>query len=145
MSIWRTVATPEEVERLARGTFAARIGIRIADIGPDYLRATMPVTPELHQPYGVLHGGVSVALAETVGSVAANLCIDVERQQCFGQEINANHLRSVKSGVLTATARPYHIGSRSHVWSIEIRDELERLVCISRLTIAVVPRREPGS
>ena len=145
MSIWRTVASPEEIERLVRGTFAARIGIRIAEVGPDYLRATMPVTPELHQPYGVLHGGVSVALAETVGSVAANLCIDLERQQCFGQEINANHLRSVKSGVVTATARPYHIGSRSHVWSIEIRDELNRLVCISRLTMAIVPRRESGS
>ena len=144
MSIWRTDATPEQIERLARGTFAARIGIRIAEIGPDYLRATLAVTPELHQPYGVLHGGVSVALAETVGSVAATLCIDVERQQCFGQEINANHLRPVASGVITATARPYHIGSRSHVWSIEIRDELERLVCISRLTMAIVPRRESG-
>jgi len=145
MSIWRTEATPEQIERLARGTFAARIGIRIAEVGPDYLRATLPITPELHQPYGVLHGGVSVALAETVGSVAANLCIDLERQQCFGQEINANHLRAVTSGVVTATARPYHIGSRSHVWSIEIRDERERLVCISRLTMAIVPRREPGA
>ncbi|HEX5462653.1 MAG TPA: hotdog fold thioesterase [Steroidobacteraceae bacterium] len=145
MSIWRTVATPEEIERLARGRFAARLGIRIAEVGPDYLRASMPVTPELHQPYGVLHGGVSVALAETVGSVAANLCIDLERQQCFGQEINANHLRPVVSGVITATARPYHIGSRSHVWSIEIRDELNRLVCISRLTMAIVPRRESGA
>ena len=145
MSIWRTEATPEQIERLARGTFAARIGIRIAEVGPDYLRATLPITPELHQPYGVLHGGVSVALAETVGSVAANLCIDLERQQCFGQEINANHLRAVTYGVVTATARPYHIGSRSHVWSIEIRDERERLVCISRLTMAIVPRREPGA
>src|SRR6185312_5093037 len=145
MSIWRTEATPEQIERLARGTFAARIGIRIAEVGPDYLRATLPITPELHQPYGVVHGGVSVALAETVGSVAANLCIDLERQQCFGQAINANHLRAVTSGVVTATARPYHIGSRSHVWSIEIRDERERLVCISRLTMAIVPRREPGA
>jgi 1,4-dihydroxy-2-naphthoyl-CoA hydrolase len=145
MSIWRTVATPEQIEHLARGTFAARIGIRIAEVGPDYLRATMPVTPELHQPYGVLHGGVSAALAETVGSVAANLCIDLERQQCFGQEINANHLRPVASGVVTATARPYHIGSRTHVWGIEIRDELNRLVCVSRLTVAVVPRREASA
>ncbi|MGH8181761.1 MAG: PaaI family thioesterase [Steroidobacteraceae bacterium] len=145
MSIWRTEATAEQIERLARGTFAARIGIRIAEVGPDYLRATLPITPELHQPYGVLHGGVSVALAETVGSVAANLCIDLEKQQCFGQEINANHLRAVTSGVITATARPYHIGSRSHVWGIEIRDERDRLVCISRLTMAIVPRRESGA
>jgi 1,4-dihydroxy-2-naphthoyl-CoA hydrolase len=142
MSIWRAEVTPEALEHLSRGTFADRIGIRITEIGPDYLRATLQVTPAVHQPYGVLHGGASVALAETAGSVAANLCIDGERLQCFGQEINANHVRAVVSGLITATARPYHIGSRSHVWSIEIRDEAGRLVCISRLTMAIVPRRE---
>jgi 1,4-dihydroxy-2-naphthoyl-CoA hydrolase len=145
MSIWRTEVTPELLERLSRGTFAERVGIRITEVGPDYLRATLPVTPAVHQPYGVLHGGVSAALAETVGSVAANLCIDGQRQQCLGQEINANHLRPVVSGLVTATARPYHIGSRSQVWGIEIRDEDGRLVCISRLTIAVVQRRESPS
>lgn len=145
MSIWRTEVTSELLERFSRGTFAERVGIRIVEVGPDYLRATLPVTPAVHQPYGVLHGGVSAALAETVGSVAANLCIDMERQQCFGQEINANHLRSVASGVVTATARPYHIGSRSQVWGIEIRDERERLICVARLTMAVVPRRETAS
>jgi len=145
MSIWRTEVTPEQLERLARGTFADRMGIRITEVGSDYLRATLPVTPALHQPYGVLHGGASVALAETVGSVAANLCIDGERLQCFGQEINANHLRAVTSGVITATARPFHIGSRSHVWGIEIRDEGGRLVCISRLTMAIVQRRDPAA
>jgi 1,4-dihydroxy-2-naphthoyl-CoA hydrolase len=145
MGIWRTEVTPEQLDRLSRGTFAEHIGIRISEIGPDYLRATMPVTPEVHQPYGVLHGGASAALAETVGSVAANLCVDVERQQCFGQEINANHLRSVSSGLLTATARPYHIGSRSHVWGIEIRDQHGKLVCVARLTMAIVPRRESPS
>lgn len=142
MSIWRTEVTPELLEDFSRGTFAERIGIRISEVGPDYLRATLKVTPDIHQPYGVLHGGVSVALAETVGSVAANLCIDPQRLACFGQEINANHLRSVTSGVITATARPYHIGSRSHVWGIEIRDERGRLVCVSRLTMAIVQRRE---
>lgn len=145
MSIWHTEVTPELLERFSRGTFAERLGIRITEVGPDYLRATLPVTAAVHQPYGVLHGGVSVALAETVGSVAANLCIDMERQQCFGQEINANHLRSIAAGVVTATARPYHIGGRSHVWGIEIRDERGRLICISRLTMAIVPRREPAS
>lgn len=145
MSIWRTEVTPEQLERLSRGTFADRIGIRVTEVGADYLRATLPVTPAVHQPYGVLHGGASVALAETVGSLAANLCIDGERFQCFGQEINANHLRAVPSGLITATARPYHIGSRSQVWGIEIRDEAGRLVCISRLTLAIVPRREPAS
>jgi 1,4-dihydroxy-2-naphthoyl-CoA hydrolase len=142
MSIWRTEVTPELLERFSRGTLAERIGIRITEVGPDYLRATLPVTPDVHQPYGVLHGGASVALAETVGSVAANLCVDTERLACFGQEINANHLRSVSTGVVTATARPHHIGSRSQVWGIEIRDERGRLVCISRLTMAIVPRRE---
>ncbi|MGA7540871.1 MAG: PaaI family thioesterase [Steroidobacteraceae bacterium] len=145
MSIWRTDVTPEQLERLSRGTFADRMGIRITEIGPDYLRATLPVTPAVHQPYGVLHGGASVALAETVGSVAANLCIDGERFQCFGQEINANHLRAVSSGLITATARPLHIGSRSHVWGIEIRDEGGRLVCVSRLTMAIVQRRDSAS
>jgi 1,4-dihydroxy-2-naphthoyl-CoA hydrolase len=141
MSIWRTEVTPELLEGLSRGTFAERIGIRITEIGPDYLRATMAVTPALYQPYGVLHGGASLALAETVGSVAANLCVDTQRLECFGQEINANHLRSISSGLVTATARPYHIGSRSHVWGIEIRDESGKLVCVARLTMAIVQRR----
>lgn len=145
MSIWRTEVTPELLEHFSRGTFAERIGIRITEVGPDYLRATLPVTPAVHQPHGVLHGGVSVALAETVGSAAANLCVDIERQQCLGQEINANHLRSVASGVVTATARPFHIGSRSQIWGIEIRDEHGSLVCVSRLTMAVVQRRESAA
>src|SRR5487761_295704 len=145
MSIWRTEVTPEKLERLSRGTFAERIGIRITEVGPDYLRATMPVTPDVHQPYGVLHGGASVALAETVGSVAANLCVDTERLECFGQEINANHLRSVSTDVVPATARPHHLGSRSQVWGIEIRDEQGRLVCVSRLTMAIVQRRQAAS
>jgi 1,4-dihydroxy-2-naphthoyl-CoA hydrolase len=89
---------------------------------------------------GILHGGASVALAETVGSVAANMCVDRELHVCLGQEINANHLRPVSSGVVTATARPYHIGNRSHVWHIEIHDERDKLVCISRLTMVVVDR-----
>ena len=142
MSIWRTEVTPELLERFSRGTLAERIGIRITEVGPDYLRATLPVTPDVHQPYGVLHGGVSAALAETVGSVAANLCVDTSRFVCLGQEINANHLRPVASGVLTATARAFHIGSRSQVWGIEIRDAAGRLTCVARLTLAVVARRE---
>ena len=145
MSIWRTQTSVEQlsVEQLqehSRNTLAETIGIRVTEIGPDFLRATMPVNPRTHQPMGVLHGGASVALAETVGSLAATLCIDRTRYVCLGQEINANHLRPVSSGTVTATARPFHIGKRSHVWSIEIRDEQEKLVCISRLTIAVVDR-----
>jgi 1,4-dihydroxy-2-naphthoyl-CoA hydrolase len=101
----------------------------------------MPVEPHTRQPMGYLHGGASLALAETVGSVAANLVVDRARQRCLGQEINANHLRPVSDGLVTATARPFHIGSRSQVWSIEIRDPEERLACISRLTMAVVDWR----
>lgn len=141
MSIWHHEVTPESLERVTGGSFAERIGIRITAVGSDYLRATLQVTPDLHQPYGILHGGISVALAETVGSLAAGLCVDPERFMCLGQEINANHLRPVSAGVITATARPFHIGHRSQVWGIEIRDEQGRLTCVSRLTMAVVTRR----
>lgn len=140
MSIWRIQASVEQLQEHSRNTLAETIGIRISQIGPDFLSATMPVTSTTHQPMGVLHGGASVALAETVGSLAANMCVDQERYVCMGQEINANHLRPVSSGLVTATARPYHIGRRTHVWSIEIRDEQQKLVCISRLTMAVVDR-----
>jgi 1,4-dihydroxy-2-naphthoyl-CoA hydrolase len=140
MSIWRIQTSVEQLREHSRETLADTIGIRVTEIGPDFLRATMPVNPRTHQPMGVLHGGASVALAETVGSLAATLCVDQKLYACLGQEINANHLRPVSSGIVTATARPYHIGKRSHVWHIEIRDEQERLVCVSRLTIAVVDK-----
>jgi 1,4-dihydroxy-2-naphthoyl-CoA hydrolase len=143
MHIWRIQTSVEQLQAHGRNTLADTIGIRVTEIGPDYLRATMPVNPKTHQPMGVLHGGASVALAETVGSLAANLCVDQQLYVCLGQEINANHLRPVTSGIVTATARPYHIGKRSHVWSIEIRDEQEKLVCVSRLTMAVVDRPKP--
>ncbi len=141
MSIWHASTTPEVLTERGRPTLPGHLGIRFTEIGPDYLRATMPVTAHTHQPFGVLHGGASVALAETVGSVAALLCVDGEKFMCLGQEINANHLRAVSAGTVTATARPFHIGARSHVWGIEIRDEEERLVCVSRITMAIVERR----
>ena len=140
MSIWRTAATPEELTERGRRTLPGYLGIRITEIGPDFLRASMPVNEHTHQPFGVLHGGASVALAETVGSLAAMLCIDPE-YLALGQDINANHLRSISSGLVIATARPFHLGRSSHVWHIEIRDEQDRLVCVSRLTMAVVERR----
>jgi 1,4-dihydroxy-2-naphthoyl-CoA hydrolase len=145
MGIWRTEKTLEQIRDYGRNTLAEHIGIRMTEIGPDYLRATMPVNQQVHQPTGVLHGGASVALAETVGSVAANLCVDMTTHMCLGQEINANHLRGVSSGLVTATARPFHIGTRSQVWHIEIRDEQDRLVCVSRLTMAVVQRNREAS
>jgi 1,4-dihydroxy-2-naphthoyl-CoA hydrolase len=141
MSIWHAATTPEFLTERGSKSLPGHLGIRITEIGPDYLRATMPVNAHTHQPFGVLHGGASVALAETAGSIAAMLCVDSEQYLVLGQEINANHLRAVSAGTVTATARPFHIGTRSQVWSIEIRDESERLVCVSRLTMAVVERR----
>ena len=140
MSIWRTTATPEELNQRGSRTMPGFLGIRVTEIGPDFLRATMPVNERTHQPFGVLHGGASVALAETVGSLAAMLSVD-PNYMVLGQDINANHLRSISSGLVVATARPFHLGRSSHVWHIEIRDEQERLVCVSRLTMAVVERR----
>ena len=140
MSIWRTRATPEELTERGSRTLPGYLGIRVTEIGADFLRATMPVNEHTHQPYGVLHGGASVALAETAGSLAAMLCIDAD-YLALGQDINANHVRSVSAGLVTATARPFHLGRSSHVWHIEIRDEQDRLVCVSRLTMAVVERR----
>jgi 1,4-dihydroxy-2-naphthoyl-CoA hydrolase len=139
--IWRVQATPEQLRARSRNTLAEWLDIRVTEIGPDYLRATMPVNSHTHQPQGILHGGASVALAETVGSLAANLCVDVTKYVCVGQEINANHLRPASSGLVTGTARPYHVGGRSHVWGIEIRDENDKLVCVSRITMAVVERK----
>ncbi|MCZ2222199.1 MAG: hotdog fold thioesterase [Chitinophagales bacterium] len=122
-------------------TLAEHLGIEISEIGNDFLKATMPVDKRTHQPYGLLHGGASVALAETVGSVASALVINKETQMCVGLDINANHIRSVKSGLVTATAKPLHIGSTTHVWEIKIVDENEKLVCISRLTVAVLKQK----
>jgi len=134
------MATPEELNERGSRTMPGFLGIRVTEIGPDFLRATMQVNERTHQPFGVLHGGASVALAETVGSLAAMLSVDPS-YMVLGQDINANHLRSISTGLVIATARPFHLGRSSHVWHIEIRDEQERLVCVSRLTMAVVERR----
>ena len=142
MSIWFQPVTPADLAGLHRGTLVEHLGIRITEVGEDYLAGTMPVDARTQQPLGILHGGASVTLAETLGSVAGTLCVDSRKLACVGQEINANHLRPVTSGVVTGTARPIHIGKRSQVWQIEIRDERARLICISRLTLAVVERDE---
>jgi len=140
MGIWYEPVTLEHVQRyFARGdNLAAHLEIRFTELGDDYLRCTMPVDARTHQPFGILHGGASVALAETMGSVGAQLCVDSSRFYVVGQEINANHVRSVRSGLVTGTARPLHLGRRSHVWDIRIEDEARRLVCVSRLTMSVL-------
>lgn len=140
MSIWFKPLTLADVQRLhgRGGDMVSHLDIRITDVGTDFLRGTMPVDERTRQPFGLLHGGASVVLAETLGSVASNFVIDTSRYYAVGQEINANHLRSARSGLVTGTARPIHLGGRSHVWDIRIEDEAGKLVCVSRLTMAVV-------
>jgi 1,4-dihydroxy-2-naphthoyl-CoA hydrolase len=137
MSIWFRPFTLDEIQQYSLGSMVEHLDIRFTEIGPDYLRGTMPVDARTTQPFGLLHGGASVVLAETLGSVAATHCVDMSKSFCVGMEINANHIRAVRSGRVTGTARPIHIGGRSHVWEIRIEDEKGRLSCISRLTMAV--------
>jgi 1,4-dihydroxy-2-naphthoyl-CoA hydrolase len=119
---------------------AGHIGIEFTELGSDFIRARMPVDDRTRQLHGILHGGASVALAETLGSIGAFLVIDSDRQNCVGQEINANHVRAVRSGFVVGTARPLHIGRRSHVWEMRIVDEQDRLVCVSRITMSILDR-----
>lgn len=122
-------------------SMVAHLGITVTEQGEDFLRGTMPVDPRTRQPFGLLHGGASVALAESLGSLAGNLCLDNEASTAVGLEISANHVRAVTSGTVTGTARPLHLGRNTQVWDIRIEDEEGRLVCVSRLTLAVVARR----
>lgn len=137
--MFRAGVSVDDLNALSRNTAMEPLGIVFTEIGPDYLRATMPVDARTHQPYGLLHGGASVLLAETLGSSAGGLCVP-EGHGVVGIEINANHLRGVRSGSVTGTARPLHVGRSTQVWEIRIEDQAGKLVCISRLTLAVVAR-----
>jgi 1,4-dihydroxy-2-naphthoyl-CoA hydrolase len=137
--IWFRPYTLEDV-RLFRASMPLHLGIEFTELGPDFLRGSMPVDDRTRQPYGILHGGASVALAETLGSTAAGLVVDPDKYIVFGQEINANHVRSIRDGFVIGTARPLHLGRRSHVWEIRIADEQDRLVCISRITMFVMEK-----
>jgi len=134
----------DQLNENGRNTMGAWVGMEFTEIGPNYLRAMMPVDHRTVQPYGLLHGGASAALAETVGSVASALIIDPEKQICVGLEINANHVRGVRDGYVHAIATPLHIGSATHVWDIRITDDHHKLVCVSRLTVAVLAKRTEG-
>lgn len=139
MSIWThplSLATLRE--RTDRG-INHHLGIHFVEIGPDFLRATMPVDSRTHQPAGLLHGGASVVLAESLGSVAAYMCIDRTTHYCVGVDVNATHVRSVREGTVTGTAKPLHIGRRNQVWEIRIEDEKQRLICTARLTTTALP------
>ena len=142
MSIWFQQFSIDEVRSLQRDTMDVHLGIEFVRIGPDHLEARMPVDKRTMQPHGILHGGASVALAETLGSVGGSMVVDLARYLVVGQEINANHLRPVREGHVHGSARPIHLGRRSQVWAIEIVDDAQRLICVSRLTTAV-PERQP--
>lgn len=141
MKIFNNAATLEIINKMSANTMVEHLGIQFTTIGDDYLEATMPVDRRTHQPLGLLHGGASVALAETLGSVAATCCIDLTKQYCVGLDINANHIKSVRSGTVRGITRPIHIGSKTHVWEIKIFGEQNELVCISRITMAVLDKK----
>ncbi|WP_290793393.1 hotdog fold thioesterase [Flavihumibacter sp. UBA7668] len=127
----------EDLLLLGKGTMGEHLGIEWEELGPDYIKASMPVDYRTKQPYGLLHGGASVALAETLGSVGAALSVDARKFIAVGMEINANHIRSAREGRVTGITRPIHRGASTQVWEIRIEDELGKLVCISRLTVAI--------
>ena len=137
-AIWFGDYQLDEITPLCKVNLTEHLGIELTRLGHDHLVGTMPVDHRTTQPAGLLHGGASVALAETLGSIAANLCVDPERWVCVGQEINASHLRPVRKGCVTGTAKPLYLGRSSQVWDISIVDDRQRKVCVVRLTVAVV-------
>lgn len=143
MSIWfpKELAI-EALNQFMPNTMAEHVGIEWLELGNDFLKARMPVDHRTQQPYGLLHGGASCVLAETIGSVASALVVDHSKWVCVGLEINANHVRSARQGYVTGVATPLHLGLNTHVWDIKIYDELQKMVCVSRLTVAIVPRKE---
>lgn len=142
MAIWKQTTDLARINAWNRGCMVEHLGMQVTEIGEDYVRGTMPVDARTRQPFGLLHGGASVALAESLGSLAGNLCIEAS-EMAVGLDINANHVRAVTEGVVTGTARVLHLGRTTQVWEIRIEDERARLISISRLTLAVVPRPSP--
>lgn len=129
------------INDMGKGCMVEHLGIEFTKIGEDFLEATMPVDHRTKQPMGLLHGGASVALAETMGSVGATICIDLNKQHAVGLEINTNHIKSARSGKVKGIAKPIHLGKGTHVWSIEIHNEENQLVAISRITMAILDRK----
>ncbi len=140
MSIWYSEFGIESINEKGKNTMAEQIGIEFVDFGSDYLKARMPVDYRSIQPAGILHGGASVALAETIGSVGAYLTLDPEKFYCVGLEINANHVRSERSGYVYGTGTPIHLGKSTQIWEIRITNDKKQLVCISRITMAVLKK-----
>jgi 1,4-dihydroxy-2-naphthoyl-CoA hydrolase len=141
MSIFKPGVTIEILNKLSTNTMVDNLGIVYTTIGEDYLEAKMPVDRRTHQPLGLLHGGASVALAETLGSVAAMCCLDTDLQYGVGLEINANHVKSVRDGFVIGKVKPIHVGKKTHVWEIRITTEKNELVCVSRITMAIIDKK----
>ena len=139
MRIWRKEFDLDKLNASRKNTMVEVLGIMVTEYGDDYICATMPIDGRTHQPMGIMHGGASVALAETVGSIAANMAVDTTHY-CVGLDINANHLKAVPHGLVYATARPFHIGRSTHVWDIQIKNDQNKLVCVSRLTMSVLKK-----
>jgi len=141
MPIFKGDVTLEMLNKMSVNTMLQHLGIQFTKVGDGTIEARMPVDHRTHQPFGILHGGASVALAETLGSVAAMCCLDPTAQFCVGLDINANHIKSVKEGFVVGIVRPIHIGKKTHVWEIKITTEKEELVCISRITMAILDKK----
>ena len=143
MPIWFNKAlSVEKLKPLGPNTMGEYLGIEWTEVGDDFIKAKMPVDHRTIQPYGLLHGGASCTLAETIGSVASAMVIDHSKFICVGLEINANHIRGVREGFVTGIARPLHLGSSTHVWDIKIHDDSGKLICVSRLTVAILPGKD---
>jgi len=140
MAIWFQPLNLDVVQKMNNVNMMKHLGIEVIEFGDDYLKGRMPVDHRTQQPFGILHGGASVALAETLGSNAANLCLNPMKAYAVGLSINASHMRAVRSGYVYGTACPHHLGRSTHVWEIKIVDENDRLICVSRLTMAVITR-----
>jgi 1,4-dihydroxy-2-naphthoyl-CoA hydrolase len=137
--IWFIQPNLDELNNRPKNHIGALLDIKFTEIGDNYLKGTMPVDDRTRQPYGILHGGASVVLAETLGSVASNMVLDTNFKMGVGLEVNANHLRPVKSGLVTGICTPIHIGGKTHVWDIKLYNDKGKITCISRLTISIVP------
>ena len=141
MGIWLTEPDLDKINELGQNTMVSHLDIEFIGAGEDFLKATMPVDNRTHQPMGVLHGGASVVLSETLASTGAFLCVDTDSNYCVGLEINANHVRSVRTGVITGICKPVHLGRSTQIWEVRMCDQNDRLICISRVTMAVLARK----
>jgi 1,4-dihydroxy-2-naphthoyl-CoA hydrolase len=140
MPIWKSPQSLEELRERAENTMGQHLEMEFVELGDDFLKMKMPVIAKTKQPMGLLHGGATAALAETIGSISAVMCVDAERESIVGLELNINHVRAMKVGFVFATCKPFHLGRTTHVWNIEIKDEKERLVSVARLTTMVIKK-----